>query len=316
MNIKLLALVSTVLLASACASQQPYERADIVITDAHGGGQVVSFNSSGTLLASGGWEGDLKLWNPQDGKQLHAWRAHADSLTAITFIDNDHKLLTAGYDSTVALWNTQGKLLQRFAMPTTVTELLVDTPRKQVITSHKDGHVRRWQLPTFKAISAEKIHRGLILSLALHLPTGTLASSGADGRVFIRKQTGKWQTLPAPPTDAHSLSFSPRGDVLVGAGWFRLFRWQLAGKQLQVLDTDHYGLISSVQYSHDGDYIASISRQTDSAVLFLDPASGSVKQRFQPHELCGSDIVLSPGQRFLATTSDDASIMIWKLRKQ
>jgi len=61
--------------------------------------------------------------------------------------------------------------------------------------------------------------------------------------------------------------------------------------------------------------LATISRQTDSAVLFLDPLTGVSKKRFQSHDLCGVEITVSRNRNFLATTSDDSSIKIWRLNK-
>jgi len=39
-----------------------------------------------------------------------------------------------------------------------------------------------------------------------------------------------------------------------------------------------------------------------------------VLKRFQPHELCGSFVRLSSDGRYLASTSDDASVYIWDLQ--
>jgi len=80
-----------------------------------------------------------------------------------------------------------------------------------------------------------------------------------------------------------------------------------------VLSTPHHGIIKSVEYLAAGDVLATISRQTDSSVYFLDPASGALLRRFQQHDLCGADISVSPDGRYLATTSDDASVRIWML---
>ncbi len=93
--------------------------------------------------------------------------------------------------------------------------------------------------------------------------------------------------MQSPPVDAWTLAFSPDGHWLSGGGWFRLFRWNLQDASLAVLSTPHHGIIKSVEYLETGDVLATISRQTDSAVYFLDPSSGAVLRRFQRHDLCG-----------------------------
>jgi WD40 repeat protein len=119
--------------------------------------------------------------------------------------------------------------------------------------------------------------------------------------------------LEEPPADAFTLAFSPDGQWLSGGTWFRLYRWNLDDGALTTLATEHHGIIKSVQYTGNGASLATISRQTDSSVYFLDPASGEVTRRFQRHDLCGADVSVSPDGRYLATTSDDASVRIWVL---
>ena len=82
---------------------------------------------------------------------------------------------------------------------------------------------------------------------------------------------------------------------------------------LTTLPTEHDGIINSIQYSANGRYLASISSKTDSSVYFLDPMNGQVLRRFQRHDLCGSWVALSPDEKYLATTSDDATVRIWRL---
>jgi WD40 repeat protein len=44
--------------------------------------------------------------------------------------------------------------------------------------------------------------------------------------------------------------------------------------------------------------------------------NGQVLRRFQRHDLCGNWVTLSPDGKYLATTSDDASVRLWRLDAQ
>ena len=94
-----------------------------------------------------------------------------------------------------------------------------------------------------------------------------------------------------------------------------LRRWAYALYQdavlAQVLATEHRGLINSIWFTADGRRLASVSKQTDSAVLFLDPHTGATVARFRPHALCGASVRTSGDGRILVSSAADGSVRIW-----
>lgn len=309
-----IALLTGVLGLYGCASP-PRIPANIVLQDAHNNGYVLAFDNRSETLASGGSEGRVRLWRLPDGKELSGWKAHTDSLQGLVFLNHDRELLTAAYDGTLARWTNDGTLLKRLNTPAPVTSMAADEAADVVVTGHSDGHVRLWRLADLSLAHDLPLHRGEVRAVAYHAAARLLASSGTDGRVYYWREGAEPRPLPAPPTDAQDLAFTPDGSVLMGSGWFNLFRWQLDNETLQVLPTAHHGIVKSISFSRDGRTLASIGRQTDSAVYLLDARTGAVLKRFQPHELCGSFVRLSPDGRYLASTSDDASVHIWDLQR-
>ena len=296
-----------------CAAT-PSIPSNLILNDAHTIATIVAFDERSQTLASGGSEGGIRLWRLPDGNRLAAWKAHTDSVEGLAFVDNDRTLLSSSYDGTLARWTLAGKLLERITTPSPITSMAVDENHGRVITGHGDGYVRQWRLANLELLSTLPVHRGKIRVVTYHAANGQLASSGTDGQVYLWHDGEQPRRLPTPPTDARGLTFSPDGKWLTGGGWFKLFRWHLADGSLQALNTEHHGIIQSLDYSRDGNTLASISRQLDSAVYFLDAQTGAVTRRFQPHDLCGTYARLSPDERYLATASDDASVRIWDLQ--
>lgn len=272
---------------------------------------TVGFNSTASLLASGAADGQVTFWSVPTGKRVHTWRAHTDSVHGLAFLSNE-RLITGSYDGSIAAWNSDATLRLRRLTPAPITDMSVHEPDDLIVTGHRDGSVRRWRLSDLQPLSEMRLHRGAVRAIGYH-PSGLYASSGHDGATYVWRIGETARSLPASPTDARDLIFSPDARFLYGSGWFNVFRWHLADGALALLPTEHHGIIVSLDLSSDGRQLASISRQTDSAVQLLDPATGAALVRFQAHDLCGAHVRLSRDGRYLATTSDDATVRVWDL---
>lgn len=301
-----------ILLLNAC-SNVPRQSADIIIDNAHGGGSSVSINQNLKLLASSGWSGSIKLWHLDSGKLVNAWKAHTGDATAVIFV-NDNTLVSAGYDKKLILWTINGQKIRSITSDSPITALAVDPNQHIILTGHKNGTVKQWALKDLTLQSQNLLHNGRVKSVAISPVDTNYASSGSDSQVKIWKDIKHPTILKSPNQDAYSITFSPRNGDLYGSGWFKLFHWNLAKNTLDILKTEHEGIIKAIRFSETGDHLATISRQTDSSVLWLDPDTGNTIRRFQKHDLCGSAIAIAPD--YIATTSDDASVRIWHIKKQ
>ena len=299
---------------TACTASYPRVPATLIQDNVHTGGSLVRFNRAADRLVSGGWEGRLVLWALPSGERLRSWRAHAGSVNGAAFIRHDEQLLTAGYDGRLVQWTLQGGLLRERVSASPITAMALSEARDRIVTGHADGQLRIWSLRTLAPLDEFPVLQHPVKALALNERDGAIAASGERGEVVLLDAKGGWRPLPYGPTDTWTLDFSPDGRTLMGAGWFRLHRWQLPAGELTTLPTEHHGIIKSLHYSADGHTLVSISRQTDSAVNFLDPKTGATLRRFQRHALCGGDVRLSENGEFLASTADDASVRIWDLR--
>jgi WD40 repeat protein len=298
-------------LLAACQLMDPGQPPVLIIDDAHSGGSIVRFNKAATVVASGGWEGRVCLWGLADDDARGCWEAHRESVNGIAFLHDDDSLVTGGYDGILAIWGPDGTLQHHIQTPSPITAMAATGER--LVTGHDDGSVRLWNAGSFQLIAKHHLHAGRIKAVAIDYTHRFTASAGNDGEVYLYPATAGPMKLPSPPTDAWTLAFSPDGKQLMGGGWFRLFRWSIPDGRFETLPTRHHGIIKAIQFGGNGRYLASISRQTDSSVYFLDPETGETVRRFQRHDLCGGDIHVSDDGRYLATTSDDASVRIWRL---
>src|SRR5438045_6021755 len=71
----------------------------------HGGSVwTVAFHPDGRRLASGGTEGDVRLWDVSTGKETACLQAKRRAIRALAFTPDGERLLTAGNDHLWRIW--------------------------------------------------------------------------------------------------------------------------------------------------------------------------------------------------------------------
>ena len=305
-------LVSSLLMLLAC-TEKGVVRPDFVIQDAHSSGSLVAVDTMRPLAASGGLEGTISLWDLDTGKELAAWHGHQGTVNGLAVSSRGKRVISAGWDGVVAAWNLDGKPLRRMNAGTPVTAMAAAPGLSRIWTGHSDGSLRLWnrdlelleerRLPVGKRITAMALVRGGL----------AVADQGGGVWLYAGPDSPSPRQLASLPAYIRSLVFRPDGRVLFGGSWFRLYRWDLDKGTMNVLDTPHKGIIAGLDWSPTSRELMSISRQTDSSVLALDPDTGSARANFGKHDLCGASVAVTPDGRYLVTTSDDASVRIWRL---
>lgn len=74
---------------------------------------AVSWRADSNVLASSSEDGSIRLWTIDDAKTIRTWTAHAGGVAAVQFC-RDGRLVSAGRDAHVRLWDAAGKPLQAF----------------------------------------------------------------------------------------------------------------------------------------------------------------------------------------------------------
>ncbi len=302
-----LLLVLSAVFAAACAPPPdlpPWR----VVEDAHLSGSRVAVDPSGERVASAGLDGVLAVWDTRSGSELARWKGHEGTVNGLCFL-SARRLVSGAWDGRLALWSLQGRLLRERRTDSPVTALVPEEGTRAFWSGHRDGSLRRWS-PALQEIRRLRLPGGhRVTALAWH--AGRLAAADRAGNLWLFEPDGGAPRLLARlNTHLRDLAFDDRGR-LFGGTWFRLHRWDPETGAHRALETEHFGILQGLAWDPRRKLLLTISRQTDSSVLALDPETGATRIRFGRHDLCGADVALGNG--VMATTSDDGSVRLWRL---
>jgi ribosomal RNA-processing protein 9 len=114
------------------------------------GGQVlaVATSSDGKLVASGGRDKLVRLWDARSNELLGSFSGHRDIVTALAFQDGTNQLYTGSADRTVKLWNmTEQAYLDTLYGHQSPILSLDALSRERCLSSAADRSLRLWKIP-------------------------------------------------------------------------------------------------------------------------------------------------------------------------
>ena len=194
-----------------------------------------AFSPDGLLLATGSWGGVLRIWNAQSGQLLRKIPAHTHRMCAVVFRPDGRWLATAGFDRTIKVWDaTTGELLHTLRGHTgVITGLAFSRDGRRLFSSGgEDKTVKVWDPQTEREVLNLRGHTLFCHGLTSSPDGLRLASAGKDGTIRI------WDATPVKEDEG-----------------------------LESMTCEHDYEVWSVEFSPDGDYLASAGSYPTSTSL-------------------------------------------------
>ena len=275
----------------------------------------IAFGPSGDRIASGGFKGDVALWEVPAGRAINQFKWHADSVRGLVWVGSDH-LISAAEEGTIVIADlNQGGIEAKVQTETGLTSLAYISQAKIIVAGFESGAIRAFSYPQLKSLKQIKLGSEIVSLIADHAGTKFAVSTDDERVLLMDGALVELRELERPSRSALELRFSPNDEELVAGAWYNVFYWDLESGRIRTQETEHWGAVTSLDFHPDGNRLITLGRHTDANLRLVDTDNGDVIRRLQGHRLCGAAVRFSPNGRYVASGSDDESIRFYDLSK-
>jgi WD40 repeat protein len=272
---------------------------------------TVSFAPTGVLLASGGWDRTLRLWNPAEAKQLEVREDFDATLQAVAFSRDGRLIAVAGASGLLQIFDvtTMQRVARQSGFP---ARSLSFTGNRRLVVGTEDGPARIWDLS--EASLPDHVRESARPISAVGFGAGgTVAMLDSSGRLraWQLQGTGGLPAVDREIPGAQSLALgTDDGTLAVGddSGHIRLWsaRTGPAGQNVAA----HDGKVLALALSGDGNTL--VSGGADRQVKVWNVRSGPDAVRtLEGHTGGVNAVAVDRNARAILSGSQDRTVRVW-----
>jgi WD40 repeat protein len=281
---------------------------------------TATFSGDGRLVAAGGRDRSIHVWDAQSGALLYTL-PHDGAVLSLAFSPNGRFLASGSSDGTARLWSVAGGLrLATFTHPKGIrgddVRMVSFSPDStRLLTVGGDRFARVFDVAGREPVTA--LDNTTVVNAARFSHGGDLVATGGSG-IFVRiwnASTGQLRyplrITPATTGSLNELAFSPDDRLLATAGSQDTTAkvWNLAEKSAVAILTVHRSGIESVAFSPNGRSVVTAGR--DGKAYIAQSEFSTTQGVLIGHRGPVNVATFSPDGSEVVTASNDGFARIW-----
>ena len=256
-------------------------------------------------------------------KETNSLEGHTGGVFSLKFSPDGQTIISSSPDTTVRMWNLQGKLLHTLENQTDQFSK-VHFVGQHIASRDSNGKVKLWNLQgkTIKNLDNKQFSEAVpnFNKNSLFSPDGQMVASASNNTVKLWNTKGiVLQTLTGHTDNISQLAFSPDGQTLASASNNTVKLWNIEGILLHTFKVNTNS-IDKISFSPNGKTITT-ENWGDSAtrlrerkhIVELWNLKGDLLQSFQGSGFLSVKITFSPDGQMIAS-SDRNTGKLWNLK--
>ncbi|MEZ5944321.1 MAG: hypothetical protein R3C18_23270 [Planctomycetaceae bacterium] len=162
-------------------------------------------------------QGNVEQRNLTDGTLIREFDAAKEEIGAISISPNGQLLAGISAAGSLHVWQLgDGQLVRAIPIPTDALDVTISPDNTRVVTSHKDGNVRVWEVSSGLLLETLTNHTGPVESV-FFLNDGRTLISGSRDKTVQRAQTSNIRTIQVSPQALAGFTLYNGGAQIIAA---------------------------------------------------------------------------------------------------
>jgi WD40 repeat protein len=277
----------------------------------------ITFNKSGTILATASVDRSVKVWDLESGEELLTLAGHGGTVNAVAFHPLGTYIATASSDQKVKFWDLgSGDEVRTISGHSDhVVDVAFSYDGNQIATTSRDGTAKLWETSTGEELITFRGHSGSVNAVAFS-PAGDLLVTGgedATARVWDLPSGEELIVLTGHKGPIFHIVFSPITGTPVATssldGTAKAWDIRPEGSREWLTLSGHSEVVFDVAYNPDGNRLASAS--WDGSAIIWNALSGSKLLNLAGHSAEVTAVGFSPDGERLVSSSFDGMLKLW-----